>query len=506
MDGNSGTKRAAGGDDTPSEVARPARGGRGLLVAGTVAAGLALAVIGAHAGAGAWVENGFAATSTSPDEPGAVHEVPDTRAAPAELPALELADGTPAAVRPGPMPDASALQTRIAAIPGDEVGGQQVGAVLDPGTGEVLVDHRASAPMIPASTMKVVTAGAALHALGGEHTFTTSTVLLRDGDLVLVGGGDPYLATGGQAAADPQRTDLDDLARSTAHGLQRRGLSAVALRGDASLFDGPGRSPTWPATYGDQATPVSSLVVDQGRLSGVSPGPRTETPAQDAVARFAEALQDQGIDVRVDGMVEEPRQVAAAVQADALPGGHEVVAEVESAPLSAIVEDLLVHSDNDAAEIIAHHVGLATGHGGSFEGGAAGIRQVLEERGVDTTGLVLHDGSGLSRDNRLTAAALGQVLAWGVQEEGFRPMLTGLPVGAASGTLTPRFATDGTEAGRGTVRAKTGTLRGTSGLAGYGRTASGGVVTYAFLVNDATNDQQAQVWLDRATAAVIAAD
>lgn len=450
------------------------RGGPVLYTAAAVVTAAALALGATEAVIGPAIAAGSAADPTSGVDP----QARITIDAP---PPADLTTALPAVAADGPAPDPAALAAAIEAVPVGALTGTRSGTVLHPASGAVLYDGNAARPVLPASTMKVLTAVAALDLLGPDHVFTTRAVSPEAGTVVLVGGGDPYLS----------RSDLADLAAATARQLRADGATTVTVQGDASLFEGPQRHPDWPASYVDQASPVSALAVDQGRLAGTSPGPRTSTPEADAVRVFVDALTADGITVPAQSALGDP----AAADAREL-------ASIDSAPLGAIVEELLVESDNDAAEVVAHQVGVAAGTGGSFEGGAAGTAQVLRERGAWDDAASLRDGSGLSRSNLVTPAMLAAAVSAAVEDVRLRPVLTGLPVGGATGTLESRFGAAEAAAGRGQVRAKTGTLRGTSALAGYAVTASGAVVVYAFVVNDANSDDAARAWLDRAAAAV----
>jgi D-alanyl-D-alanine carboxypeptidase/D-alanyl-D-alanine-endopeptidase (penicillin-binding protein 4) len=164
--------------------------------------------------------------------------------------------------------------------------------------------------------------------------------------------------------------------------------------------------------------------------------------------------------------------------------GAAPLAQVESAPLSEIVERVLTVSDNEAAEVLAHQVGLATMGEGSFAGGVAGVRQALTELGVPLEGDVWYDGSGLSRDNLLDAGTLLALLrlASSPDHPELRPVLSGLPVAGFTGSLEYRFA-DAPPAARGLVRAKTGTLRGTSSLAGVATDQDGTRVAFVLMAD-----------------------
>jgi D-alanyl-D-alanine carboxypeptidase/D-alanyl-D-alanine-endopeptidase (penicillin-binding protein 4) len=141
----------------------------------------------------------------------------------------------------------------------------------------------------------------------------------------------------------------------------------------------------------------------------------------------------------------------------------------------------------------------------SFQGGADGVRQVMGLLGIALHGARWYDGSGLSREDRVDPRTLVAVLQLAASPEHpeLRPVLTGLPVASFSGSLQRRF---GRTAGAGWVRAKTGTLRGTSALAGLATDARGRLLVFAFVSNQvpALGTLDAQVALDRLAAALAA--
>ncbi len=198
---------------------------------------------------------------------------------------------------PGDKPDADTVAGRIRAVSRAGVGGVYSGSVVDVGTGKSLFNHRAGAAEIPASVNKLLTSAAVLSMLGPEHRFTTSVVRSGKKQIILVGGGDPYLASKTTSSTYPARASVADLAKTTAVALKKAKRTSVTLGYDAGLFTGPAWNPTWPSGYGDQVTPTSALWVDEGRLAGGSPGPRTSDPAGQAAQAFAAALRKQGIKV-----------------------------------------------------------------------------------------------------------------------------------------------------------------------------------------------------------------
>jgi D-alanyl-D-alanine carboxypeptidase/D-alanyl-D-alanine-endopeptidase (penicillin-binding protein 4) len=379
-----------------------------------------------------------------------------------------------------------------------DLGRHVVGAVtsLSPGS-EVWTEG--DGRYLPASTTKLLTLGAALEVLGPDHTFTT-TVVRGDGprDVVLVGGGDPLLASqpltlSEAESAYPARADVTTLAVQAADAL--RGLGRVRVRFDDSLFSGPTDNPAWRPDYvpDDIVSPITSLMVDSGaEPDGLT---RSDDPSLAAARAFAKALVAAG--VKVAG---EPQRVVASPDA-------EVLASMDSAPLAEITERILDVSDNEGAEVVGHQVGLAVSGTGSFEAGAAAVLDTLSGLGVDVTDAQVYDGSGLSRRNRVSTTTVLQLLqhAAGPDGESMRNLVTGLPVAGFTGSLTYRFA-DGPALARGLVRAKTGTLTGVHALAGIAVDRGGEPMAFVLAADKVAADKSldARDALDRAAAALAA--
>jgi D-alanyl-D-alanine carboxypeptidase/D-alanyl-D-alanine-endopeptidase (penicillin-binding protein 4) len=238
---------------------------------------------------------------------------------------------------------------------------------------------------------------------------------------------------------------------------------------DDTLYSGPALGPGWKPTYVTEGNvaPVTALMVDAGR---VRPGrsARVPDPALAAGQAFARMLGG-----------------TATVARGTAPVGAQELASVDGPPVSALVERMLAASDNDLAESLARQVALAQGQPASFPGVAAALSsasaQVLERAGVPAGAVRLVDGSGLSREDALAPGALTRLLTSLTAGDPGRlaPLLTGLPVGGFSGTLSDRYRTGPQVAGAGVVRAKTGTLMGVSALAGLVRTAEGRLLAFA---------------------------
>ena len=166
-----------------------------------------------------------------------------------------------------------------------------------------------------------------------------------------------------------------------------------------------------------------------------------------------------------------------ASRSGAAPEGATQLASLESPPVSQLVAEMLTTSDNEAAEAALKEIGHQTQGQGTWAAGAAGLATLLQEAGVPVDGVRVADGSGLSIEDRFTCTTLVDVLTL----EGTGPVVrAGLPVAGETGTLAERFV--GTEiAGR--LRAKTGTLRNVTALAGEIDPLQGGSLTFAYVAN-----------------------
>lgn len=382
--------------------------------------------------------------------------------------------------------------------------------VTDLRTGEEVFSAGADT-VTPASTTKLLTSVAALETLTPDARFATTVRWQPEQRrLVLVGGGDPFLERSPAAAEGlyPERADLTTLARRTVQALRERDvdLRGVRLAFDDSLFSGPRFNPTWPATYDDVTSGISALWVDHAlddEGSGFAPD-----PAAQAARVFAGLLRDAGATVRGQAeRVDLPGTPADTAPANttAASDAPEPLARVEGATVGEIVEQLLVVSDNQAADVLAHHVGLAERDDGSFAGGAAATLDVVRRLGVPVGGARLLDGSGLSRDNLLPARTLADVvrLAAGPGHPELRQVVTGLPIAGFTGSLATRFA-EGPAQALGRVRAKTGTLTSVHGLAGVVDSPDGSRLAFVAVADRVRPDREldARIRIDEIAAAL----
>jgi D-alanyl-D-alanine carboxypeptidase/D-alanyl-D-alanine-endopeptidase (penicillin-binding protein 4) len=350
--------------------------------------------------------------------------------------------------------------------------------------------------VLPASNLKLVTAAVALDRLGRDDRFTTSVVGpapidgVVDGDVYLIGGGDPVLRTDAFLAAEtatspplyPENpgTRFEGLVEA----MLSRGITHINGRvlGDDGRYDDQRFVATWPASYrtSHEAGPLGALLVDDGFID-VTAGAVVDDPAVGAATALTAMLRSRGVDVGVDaGRGGPPDDV------ELVPLGT-----VQSPPLHDVVKEMLSSSDDNTAELLLKEIGFTKGAGGTTEAGLAVVHDTLAAWGVPLDGVALTDGSGLDRGNRVTCALLIGILDRGGPAN---DIVAGLATAGQPGTtmathfLTAPFL--------GNLRAKTGTLTGARALSGAFTTPDGHTLTFS-LVYNGDKPAEADVLWDR---------
>ena len=408
-----------------------------------------------------------------------------------------------------PRPDQAGLTAAIGKLVTDnDLGGRTSVVVRDVVTGNVIYGNGGDLPTVPASTMKLVTAATVLATRGPAYKISTRVVAgPKPGEVILVGGGDPTLAASGDTFY-PSAARLDKLAAATKKALG--GTAPTKVYYDSSLYSGPVYGPGWDADIptGGFGGPATALTIDGARTttkkSANGYAERYPKPDEAAAKAFAKALGVAGAPaVAPAGSV--PKDAAAptaTATATVAPGAE--LARVESPPMVRLVEFMLVDSDNVVAEALARQVAIAKGQPASYAGARTAMTGVLGDLGLPTKGLVIADGSGLSRTDRLTPELQTQLLA--TAASGKRPELTemfaGLPVASWSGTLDDRFGDPADKkAAAGVIRAKTGTLTGNHAMAGLVTTADGRLLAFSILTDGVqAGAEAAHAVLDRIAA------
>ena len=340
----------------------------------------------------------------------------------------------------------------------------------------VLYDRDAGSPLAPASGMKLLTAAAVLAHLDPDERLRTSVVGARapvdgvlDGDLWLVGGGDPVLGTAPWAAHFVRQPALSTPLEGLADAVVAAGVREVRGRvvGDESRYDQVRYIQSWPERYvvDNQIGPLSALSVNDGFAEWEPPGVPFPDPAAGAAGVFTDLLRQRGVVVGGDG--------ASGLS----PGSAVAVASVDSPTMAELVGQMLRESDNGTAELLLKELGLRVGGDGSSAAGRAAVASTLSSLDLPTDGLVVADGSGLDPGNRVTCRLVHELLA-GTAEGG--AIERGLAVAGATGTLARRFVDTPVS---GQLRGKTGSIRGVASLSGFVATRDGGELTFASIQN-----------------------
>ena len=405
---------------------------------------------------------------------------------------------------------------------------------------ETLYAMNARKLMLPASNMKIVTLAAAAEKLGWDYRYETTVLAggsidagMLQGDLVVVGTGDPSLVAGDGMA--------DRVFAEWADHLKQRGIRTIAGRiiGDDNGFEEEtlGFGWSWDDLPDDYAAGVGALqfnenavrvTVAPGRAAGESaaisvtpdgsglvianavatgapgspasintrrlPGnmrlelrgsipldgaPSTlaasvDNPTLFFVGALRIALIANGIDVRgpavdIDDVWDAPRPTSAPL------------VSYRSPPLSELAVRLMKDSQNQYAETLLKSVSDGAGVRSAAAGRLA-AQTILEGWGVPASELILRDGSGLSRYDFVTPGAIVAILAHVDRDQRLRgPFDASLPIAGRDGTLSTRMK--GTPA-EGNAHAKTGSMTGVRALSGFVTTADGERLAFSIVANN----------------------
>jgi D-alanyl-D-alanine carboxypeptidase/D-alanyl-D-alanine-endopeptidase (penicillin-binding protein 4) len=408
-------------------------------------------------------------------------------------------------------------------------------------TDETLYALNAGKLMLPASNMKIVTLAAAAEKLGWDYTYDTRVFAagpvndgVLDGDLVVVGSGDPSLVAANGMA--------DRVFADWADRLKQRGIRAIAGRviGDDNAFEEEtlGFGWMWDDLPDEYSAGVGALQYNESAVRvTVAPGPAAgdaagisitpdgsgltilstvvttapggtasisthrlpgsmklelrgsipvgaaasalnvsiDNPTQFFVSALRTALIANGIDVRGPAVdVDDVRDAPAINRATA-------IVSYQSPPLSTLAMRLMKISQNQYAETLLKTVGAAPGVVPSVAAGRTAAQAIFERWGVKADALIQHDGSGLSRYDFVTPEALVAILTHIDRDPRLKePFRTSLPIAGGEG-LSSRMK--GTPA-EGNVRAKTGSMTGVRGLSGYVTAADGEPLVFSILANN----------------------
>lgn len=410
-------------------------------------------------------------------------------------------------------------------------------AVMDVAGSSLLYGRNATSALTPASNTKLFTAAAAMATLGPSFRFKTEVIRrakLRNstlvGNLYLKGYGDPT----------SMQSDYSSLARQ----VRATGIRTVTgkLAVDTSYFDAQAYNPNWSTGYADayyaaQIRPLTiapdtdygSIVVNyrpgaRGRPASITTTPTaaarsislrnlTTTGTGSTNVSVSRAYNSPTITLRgsvksgstggsARVSVNRPDLVAAAVFRDELAkAGVRVVGPTTpmttpatvrkrvavdySIPLSQLLVPFLKLSNNMHAETLTKTMGRVEHGSGSWTSGLAVTRSYLTSMGVPMTGVRMVDGSGLTRNNRITPLAIVTLLTKVQRQSWFKAYYDALPIAAdpdrmVGGSMRSRLV--GTKAAE-NAHAKTGSLTGVTALSGYVTGANRRLYAFSMISN-----------------------
>ena len=288
--------------------------------------------------------------------------------------------------------------------------------LIDGTTGAVIYEKNANSQRKPASVMKILSGASALEYLNPSSSFLTTVSLgSEEKTLVINGSFDPWFSLDDRVAKKMHRTSLPRIAFNA--------MTALKNANDGSLKN---IKVFYTGLYSKDVANLKAFWARRG---------------------FKPTMKSIGSDT-------------------AIAQSQTTVLESYSPPLLEILDFTMLNSDNLLAERLARLASKAAGHSFDDKGVAITFAELLAHFQIDSSKLVIVDASGLSKENRVTATIMGQLLFKLRKEEKFALLYQSLPVGGVSGTLKDRFTTTAPNA-VGLVHAKTGTLNGTVTLAGY---------------------------------------
>jgi serine-type D-Ala-D-Ala carboxypeptidase/endopeptidase (penicillin-binding protein 4) len=378
--------------------------------------------------------------------------------------------------KPKPVPLTPALIALRSSLTGDlNSAGPQTGAAVYSLDDHVpLFSLRGNVKRPPASVEKIYTTVAVLQKMGPNVTLETTIRgeghLARggvwDGNLYLVGGGDPTFgdSTFNRTWEQGQGPTPNQLVAQ----LQARGIKRVSgqVIGDAALFDGlrGGPNTAYRPDIPDIGGQLGALTYDHGSTSGsLNPG--------------AFAANELVLTMKASGI-----QATAATRTLPAPGGTKLLASVSSPPMSTLLRLMDVPSDDFFAELLAKQLGARFGGAGTTAAGASVVKQVIASYDVHPQ---IVDGSGLSRHDLTSPDEVVTLLAkiWRRAPVG-DVLWDSLPVVGVSGTTT----TIGVKTpAQGNCYAKTGTLNNVTNLAGYCHARGHKDLAFALFIDGPSN-------------------
>ena len=359
-------------------------------------------------------------------------------------------------------------------------------SIRDNTDGTILFESNAQNSMLPASLTKLYTAASTAITLDPDARFVTKVKYLNN-NVYLVGGADPQLGT----ESNPTQADLADLAKETAQKLKEFNVFEVNVFIDDAILGPLQRPADWEDTYfqSSEIHLISALNIDDPTAPAKAPVDPSITTGQ----KFAFYLIKNNI--KVNGLVSRKNAPKDAFE----------LSTQYSKSVSQLIEDTLMISNNQDAEILARVTSLVSENDPSTKAATELVLKDVELLGISSVDNAITDASGLSRSNKISPSDLSEIIYKSIKNPVITkvnkgetskfmitPILpitpdpwsvfTGLPTGHGLGTMKKRFD-ENNSAGRGVVRAKTGSLNRVITLAGTITTRDNVFLSFAILVN-----------------------
>lgn len=365
--------------------------------------------------------------------------------------------------------------------------------IVNPRTGDTLYSRNAGKLFMPASNMKIITSAAALALLGADYTYKTTFLTngeardsLLDGDLLVIGRGDPTVSDNMRGVAT---TVMDALADSIrAHGI-RQISGSLARIGNAFPDSAHGFGWEWDDLGEYYAAGVDELIFNEGMA------PTTLRPPPDSArdSLYSGPAKDPGtgyLNALHDALVRKHISVETGVVDSIMstPFKMDTLFTFVSLPMRNILPALMKPSQNQIAEILLKTIGLVRGGMGTSDSARKIVGAQLLAWGAQPDGFVIRDGSGLSRHDLVSPETLVKVLDKIQQDTAFAVYYNAMPIAGVDGTLQDRMK--GTPA-EGNVHAKTGSIDMARSLSGYVTTADGERLIFSILANNWTTPSSA---------------
>jgi len=421
--------------------------------------------------------------------------------------------------------------------------------ILNTGTGETVYEFNAEKSLIPASVLKLVTSAAALELLGPEYCFRTklgytgylnSMAGLLTGDIIIIGGGDPALGS------EYYKDHYQNFLKNWITEIRNLGIKKIEGRiiTDDSRYDFQPVPAKWlwedtgnyygAGAYGlsvfdntyeihfrtsdDGSNPIITGIVpdiclyklsnqliasgnsdkgyvfaapynDYGWLAGFVPVNREDFVLKASVSD-PPLLLSEIIDSMLDsaGIVVSGDPSTARLEKNFMENKLKIIDEVVSPPLKDIIEVLNHESVNLFAEHLLKELGKIYNNNGTTAAGIEVLFKFLEDSGINTSGMFIEDGSGMSPMDAVTSGGLADLLLF-MRTKGkyFNEFYTSLPDAGKEGTLTNYFKNPVFDSN---LKAKSGSMTRVRSYAGYFRTMSGNEMAFSILINNYSGPPQ----------------